>query len=138
MTHVTVSAPAGSPLAHVQENWPAILDSVKNISRSVEAFLKECHPIEADDENVVLAFNYPFHRDSVDNPKNRILVEETFGRLLAHPVKIRCTLATKEAQSVASAVTLKDKAASSAEDAVVKMAEQVFGGRVVGVEKLGP
>jgi len=100
----------------------------------VEAFLKECHPIEADEENIVLAFKYPFHKDSVDNPKNRALVEESFGKVLAHAVHVRCTLVAKEGQAAAG-VVLKDKAAPVQDDAVVKAAAQMFGAEVVAVEK---
>jgi DNA polymerase-3 subunit gamma/tau len=135
-TKMAVTAPPGSPLAAVQENWPAILDSVKSASRSVEAFLKECRPVEADGENIELAFNYPFHRDSVDNPKNRALVEDAMSAVLVHTVHVRCTLAAKDTQSAGAAHVLKDKTASSPEDAVVKMAEQVFDAKVIGVEKL--
>ena len=133
---VTVTAPPGTPLAQVQESWAQLLDAVKSVSRSVEAFLKECRPVEADAENIVLAFNYPFHRDSVDNPKNRQLVEESLSKALARQVHIRCTLASKDDAVASSPAVLKDAASPATEDPVVKMAQEVFGAKVVGVDKL--
>ena len=132
---MAVTAPAGSSLAIVQEHWQALLDAVKNGSRSVEAFLKECHPIEADEESIVLGFKYPFHKDSVENAKNRALVEEAFAKVLAHPVRIRCSLIPKDVQPGSGAVVMKDKPASPDEDPTVKLALEQFGGKVVSVER---
>jgi DNA polymerase III subunit gamma/tau len=132
---MAITAPAGSPLAIVQEHWQALLEAVKNGSRSVEAFLKECHPIEADEEAVVLGFKYPFHKDSVDNPKNRALVEEAFSKVLARPIRVRCTLMPKDGPASSGGVTVKDQPQSPAEDPNVKLAEQLFGGKVVHVER---
>lgn len=126
-----VTAPAGTPLYAVQDNWAAILDAVKASSRSVEAFLKECKPVEADAEMIVLGFHYPFHKDSVDNPKNRALVEECFGRVLAHPVHVRCTLTPKTAPGGGPA------AAPAVKDGVVKAAEEMFKATVLTVQKTG-
>ena len=114
-----------------------MLEAVKNVSRSVEAFLKDSRPVEADEENLTLGFKYPFHKDSVDNPKNRALVEESFGKVLAHPVRVRCTLIPRDSPSPAAPVVLKDGAARPSADTTVKLAEELFGGKVVKVEQTG-
>jgi hypothetical protein len=131
---MAVTAPPGSPLAHVQENWLTLLEAVKAGSRSVEAFLKECRPVEADEDSVILGFNYPFHKESVDNPKNRVLVEEAFAKVLVRPVHIRCVLVTKDTPPGASAAN-KDKSTTARDDAVVKAAEQMFNATVLAVEE---
>lgn len=143
-----VSAPPGTALAQVQENWPSVLEAVKAVSRSVEAFLKECRPTAADADSVTLSFKYPFHKDSVDNVKNRAMVEETLSKILTHPVHIQCTLLPKDGPAAATApvvykeshvaappVAFKDSTAPSGEDAVVKSAMAAFGGKVVNIEK---
>ena len=137
VTQVTVTAPPGSPLALVQQYWPSMLEAVKNSSRSVEAFLKESRPVEADADSVVLGFRYSFHKDSVDNPKNRALVEESFGKVLAHPVRIQCTLLAKEGQAASATVapTSQSKTSAASEDAVVRFAENKFQATVLSVEK---
>ena len=131
---MTVTAAAGTPLADVQEKWPAILDAVKAGSRSVEAFMKECHPVEADETSVTLGFHYAFHKDSVDNPKNRALVEECFGKTLGRTVRVRCVLAAKAGAAPAGA----SAAPGPGKDAVVTAAEQMFGATVLAVEKTEP
>jgi DNA polymerase III subunit gamma/tau len=126
-----VTAPAGTPLYAVQDKWAAILDAVKASSRSVEAFLKECKPVEADEDAVVLGFRYPFHKDSVDNPKNRALVEECFSRVLTHAVRIRCILTPKTERGGGPV------AEPAVKDGVVKAAEEMFKATVLTVEKTG-
>ncbi len=132
-----MTAPPGSPLAQVQQYWPSMLEAVKNSSRSVEAFLKESRPLAADTESVVLGFRYNFHKESVENPKNRSLVEEAFGKVLAHPVNIQCQLLAKDGQADATgaAVPAKSKTTAADEDAVVRAAEQIFNATVLSVEK---
>ena len=156
-TPVAITAPPGSPLAQVQQYWPSLLEAVKNVSRSVEAFLKECRPLDATDDTVVLGFYYQFHRDSVDNMKNRVLVEEAFSKVLAHPTRIQCALASKEGQpatppagagmgtSAAPAVARPASAPPPAarapgasapgEDPVVDAAKTMFHATVLSVEK---
>lgn len=133
-TQPIVTAPPGSPLANVQEKWLTILETVKASSRSVEAFLKDCRPIEVNDETIVLAFKHSFHKDSVDNMKHRALVEESFSRVLAQPVRIRCVLAP-DAAPMTGGTTAGGRTANPADDAVVKEAEKLFGAKVVNVEK---
>lgn len=131
---VTVTAPPGTPLANVQQYWAALLEAVKNSSRSAEAFLKECRPLEADEENVVLGFFYDFHRGSVDNPKNRALVEEAFSKVLAHPVHIRCTLTPKDGAQASGGSSAGGRAGAPS-DSVVRAAAHMFKGTVLAVEE---
>jgi hypothetical protein len=87
--------------------------------------------VEADEDNIVLGFHYPFHKDSVDNPKNRALVEECLGRILTHSVHIRCILTPKASPGGAAA------GSPAVKDGVVRAAEEMFKGTVLAVEKTG-
>ncbi len=132
---VAVTAPPGSPLADIQSNWPAILEHVKAISRSVEAFLKECRPVEMEADLLTLGFFYPFHRESVENPKNRMIVEGALAQVVGHPVRIRCSLTPKDGRLVAAAPPTQERLRAVEADPVVRAAEEIFDAKVLAVEE---
>lgn len=129
---ISVTAPPGTPLADVQSHWAAVLESVKASSRSVEAFLKECRPVAAEADIVTLGFFYPFHKESVENPKNRPLVEDALGKVLGHAIRLRCTLAPKDAKQAPGAT--RDKMSAAMGDPVVRAAVEKFDAKILDVE----
>jgi DNA polymerase-3 subunit gamma/tau len=93
----------GENLQRVVAAWPQILAGVRDASRSVEAFLKACTPKAVLDDIVVLGFYYPFHKESVENLKNKAIVEDVLSRVLGQRLRIRCALAPRAKTSSSGA-----------------------------------
>jgi DNA polymerase-3 subunit gamma/tau len=96
---------AGEGLERVVAAWPQVLAGVRDVSRSVEAFLKACAPRAVLDDTVVLGFYYPFHKESVENPKNKIVVEDVLSKVLGQRLRIRCALAPRAQAKPATSPT---------------------------------
>jgi len=96
---------AGESLQRVVAAWPQVLAGVRDASRSVEAFLKACEPKAVLDDAVVLGFYYSFHKESVENLKNKAIVEDVLSRVLGQRLRIRCALAPKAKTSSTAAKT---------------------------------
>ncbi len=124
-------------LSDVQANWDELLATIRPHSRMVEALLKDCRPVSVEGDVVTLGFFYPFHKQRIEEPKNRSLVENMLGRILNTQVQVRCVMVDKE---VASAEVQKrrpkDRYSQAVEDPVIQAAVEKFGARVVSVEEV--
>jgi DNA polymerase-3 subunit gamma/tau len=118
-------------------------------NRSVEALLKSCRPLEVQGREIVLGFYYPFHKEKIEEPKNKALVESAFSRVVEGSCQIRCVLSPKgerktqrskkpvhkpKKEPVESEETLRDKYLSIAEDPLIKEAVNKYGAQVSDVQ----
>ena len=120
---------AGGPtLEQVKANWLKVLVAVGTSSRSLEGLLRGCEPTAVEGNEVTLGFLHQFHRDRIDEPKNRVNVEKAFSRVLGCECRVRCVhlQATAAAAARESAEAARQKAAS--QDPQLKAAMEVFAG----------
>jgi len=108
------------------EVWNKILEEVKPINMSIEALLRATKPIGFDGKMLELGVYYRFHKEKLEEIKNRGILESIAGKVLASPVHVVCTL-TKS--PVVSKIQHKKQATSVKKDKddVVKMAKEIFG-----------
>jgi len=83
---------AGLTLDKIVESWGNILIAVKPFNHSVEAFLRAARPVEMDGRKLVLEVFYPFHKDRLEEPRNRKIVEEGLLKVLGVELVFECVL----------------------------------------------
>ncbi len=83
---------AGLNLDKVMESWGNILIAVKPFNHSVEAFLRAARPVEMDGRKLVLEVFYPFHKDRLEEARNRKIVEEGLLKVLGVELVFECVL----------------------------------------------
>jgi len=76
-------------LKKIKIAWPNILKEVRSKNKSLEMFMKAAIPESFEDETLNLKFYYQFHKDRVEDNKNRTMIESVIEREVASPVKIR-------------------------------------------------
>ncbi len=133
----------------VNSQWGRILGEVKVNNRSVEALLKSCRPLGVEGQEVVLGFYWPFHKEKIEESKNKALVENIISRVVESSCHIRCVVAPKgegQTQPVQKPVerpqqdivedeeTVRDKYSSIAEDPLIQEAVSKYGAQVVDVQ----
>ena len=135
----------------VNSQWGRILGEVKLRNRSVEALLKACRPLGVEGREVVLGFYYPFHKEKIEEPKNKALVESAVSQVVEGSCHVRCVLSPKgagQAQPIQKPVkrlqkdtiendneeTPRDKYSPIAEDPLIQEAVSKYGARVVDVQ----
>jgi hypothetical protein len=69
-----------------------------------------------DGEVLVLGFPYEFHRERIEDLKNRAVVEDVITRALNRKIRIRCALISREAVATA------DPFQAAMEDPIVRSA----------------
>lgn len=95
----TQMVPQELSVAWLQENWGRLLQTVRPHSRSVEALLKSCEPASVQDDVVTLGFYHAFHKERMDEEKNRVEVEKALIELAGKPYRVKCVLAAGDRQN---------------------------------------
>lgn len=104
--------------------WQELLLEVKGKNNSIHAFLRVCDPFfEESDGALCLYFPYKFHKERIEDIKNRRIVEEALTKVYGKNYKVKCFL--KPLSGVAAAAEPKKK------DDLLEDALEIFGGEVV-------
>jgi DNA polymerase-3 subunit gamma/tau len=134
----------------VNSQWGRILGQVKRRNHSVEALLKACRPLGVEGREVVLGFYYPFHKEKIEEPRNKALVESAVSQVVENSCHIRCVLSPRgerQTQPVQKPVerpqediveedeeTVKDRYSSIAGDPLIQEAVSKYGAQVADVQ----
>ncbi len=110
--------------------WNEILEACGVKNRSVQALVRVARPVGSEDNTLILGFPYEFHRDRIDELKNRAVVEDVIRQALGMTVRVRCTLANKET------ATSTDPLQAAMDDPIVRHAISL-GARIRGVSEPG-
>jgi len=76
----------------IEGKWKEILTAVKPFNHSVEAFLRAARPKAVKEKMLVLEVYYPFHKDRLEEARNRQVVEEALYRVLGCRLGLKCVL----------------------------------------------
>ncbi len=77
----------------VKTVWGNLLMTVKPFNHSVEAFLRATQPKSIKGNCLILEVFYPFHKDRLEEIKNRKIVEDGLKCVLGTDMKFECVLA---------------------------------------------
>jgi len=107
-------------LAEIEKHWDGLLAAVKPMNHSVAAFLRAAKPKEVADGTLILEVFYQFHKDKLEEERNRRIVEDGLIKACGRRLKIRCVLGEKKVQKV--------KAENKNEDGdLYEIAKEIFG-----------
>ncbi len=77
-------------LNQIKTNWEAILDEVKLANHSIRAFLQAGEPTSLDQSGILLIiYRYDFHKERMDEIKNREVVEKAIEKITGLKVRLR-------------------------------------------------
>jgi DNA polymerase-3 subunit gamma/tau len=110
--------------------WNEILEACGVKNRSVQALVRVSRPVGSEGNTLILGFPYEFHRDRIDDLKNRSVVEDIIGRVVGASVRVRCTLANKDT------ATSVDPLQAAMDDPIVRHAISL-GARIRSVSEPG-
>ncbi len=123
--------PVGGPVdfPRVEQLWARVVDSLR-MNRTVQALLRGCRPIALDGSQVVLRFQYEFHKAKIEEPANTALVEQALTKVLGQNLAVRCTMEQESDAVAARAAPSGDQLLS---DDRVRAALNVFNGKITEI-----
>ena len=95
----------GGDISDFKEKWPALVDALRGVGSkgSLDALLRSaCEPVALEGDTLVIGFYHEFHKNKIDDPKYRHLVEKKVNDVFGGPYRIRCDLVGKGNASPAS------------------------------------
>lgn len=138
------AAPSLFTIEYVLAKWPEILEKVKPMNHSVQAFLKASRPLACEGSQLILEVFYKFHKEQLESEKCRRIFEKAASEVLGGPVKLKCSLSENPHQipkplpkieeyfpevsasgKTSSSVT-KISSPKSTDDDIIKLAEDIF------------
>ncbi len=117
----------------VSDKWAEILASVKPMNHSVEAFLKAARPAKVDDSGLVIEVFYKFHKEKLEQPKNKQIIEAALEKIFGKSLNIRCCLGERGELPQKTAVSKPPESdgvtakAGEGEEDLYEIAKQIFG-----------
>lgn len=82
----------------IRSQWGEFVDTLRGVGSggNLDAFLRSaCEPVAVEEDTLVLAFNYPFHKEKIEDPKYCRLLERKLSEKFGKPSKVRCILKPK-------------------------------------------
>ncbi len=84
----------GSEIEQMRVNWKQVIEQApENTKRTPAiAILRSAgvKPVAIEDDTIVLAFRYPYHKEQIEKPENQQIAEKIIGNFLGHPCHVRC------------------------------------------------
>lgn len=83
------------PFHRVAQEWPTLLQQVKERKITVHAWLVDGQPVSATEDAVLVAFKNSIHRETTEKPANKQLIEGVMAELFGKPMRL-VTMLMKE------------------------------------------
>jgi DNA polymerase-3 subunit gamma/tau len=106
----------------IRDRWKDFVNAMRGEGSkgNLDAFLRSsCEPLSLEDNTLTLGFYHKFHKEYIEDPKYRHLVERKLREVFGRSYQVRCVLTTAKT---------KDKT----ESPLVKAAKESYGATVVG------
>ncbi len=115
--------------------WSQLLGALKSEKMSVAMYLVEGEPVGLDGNVVKISFpeRHSFHREALETPENRQLIQKHVARLLGRDVRIEFESVKEISGRMANSEPVAPLAEANTEpEGAVKSAMNIFGGKIVG------
>jgi DNA polymerase-3 subunit gamma/tau len=96
----TAEEPAGPINVDIlRRRWSEVVKATKGMGSrgNLDALLRSaCEPVSVNDDTIVLGFYYEFHKEKIEDPKYRHMVEAKIKEIFGSPYKLRCVIVEKK------------------------------------------
>lgn len=93
-------AVSGLGIEEIEEKWNHFLTVVRPFNHSVEAFLRATRPKLLKGNTIVIEVYYPFHKERLEETRNRRLVEEGLNKVFGIDLGFECVLGKSKKQPI--------------------------------------
>ncbi len=106
----TAPLEAGSELEQLKLNWKQVIEQAPGDTKRTPAIaiLRSAgvKPVALEDNTIVLAFRYPYHKEQIEKMENQRVTERIIGNFLGHSCQVRCIYETEDNHLLKAALKL--------------------------------
>jgi len=120
----TPEAPPSPEMDDIRSRWKDFVNAMRGEGSkgNLDAFLRSsCEPLSIEDNTLTLGFYHKFHKEYIEDPKYKHLVERKLHEVFGRSYQVRCVLTAAKA-----------KAKTEVESPLVKAAKESYGATIVG------
>ncbi len=125
-------------LGAIANRWEEVLAKVTKYNHSLALILRVCQPQKLEGNILYLAFKYKFHKDRVDDPQIKVLIEKALAEVFGPGLKIKAgvdeTLAVNNGAKAQPGQPAADQPQADGGQEAKEMIDNLlktFGGRIV-------
>ncbi|MFA6518735.1 MAG: DNA polymerase III subunit gamma/tau [Candidatus Shapirobacteria bacterium] len=119
------SVEVGMEPKEIVEKWGEVLAAIKPYNHSIEAFLRATRPKSILGKKLVVEVFYPFHKEKLEEQRNRKVVEEVLRKITGSDLEFSCVLAKSKIEPLV--VSNKTAITEVAPGDDYEVAKQIFG-----------
>jgi DNA polymerase-3 subunit gamma/tau len=125
---VKSSEEAGDEITMIRNEWKNFINALRGegSTGNLDAFMRSaCEALSIEDNVITIGFYHQFHRDYINDPKYKFLVEKKLREVFDKPYKINCVIVerTKETAAAEKQEKEKDRESTLAEIALKRGAK---------------
>lgn len=109
----------------IVEKWLDVLTAVRPYNHSIEAFLRATRPRELVGKKLTVEVFYPFHKEKLEEQRNRKIVEEVLKKVTGLDLEFSCVLAKNKIKPVVVDNGIETNKVVAGDD--YEVAKQIFG-----------
>ncbi len=102
--------------------WASVMSTARQKNTTIEALLRAAKPLEFDGKALTLGVYYQFHKERLEVPVNRRLLEEIVAAVFGSHVEVNLTLTEKEIPK-----TPEVPLAPAEDEDIISAAKEIFG-----------
>jgi len=119
-------------LSVLKDRWTEFLEVVKPMNHSVSAFLRACRPKQIEGQYLILEVFYQFHKDQLEQERNRRIVEEALGQIFQTSLRVKCELSPRPSSSTENKTSpieskVNNEGTVKKGDDLYEIAKEIFG-----------
>jgi DNA polymerase III subunit gamma/tau len=116
----------GCDLTKIEESWGKLLSCVKPHNHSVEAFLRATRPKMFNGKKLVVEVFYPFHKDKLEELKNKQIVEMGIQNVFGINAVFECVLSKDKKKPLVVNNDTPMEEVTSKEDDLYSVVKDIF------------
>ncbi|MCD6453001.1 MAG: DNA polymerase III subunit gamma/tau [Dehalococcoidales bacterium] len=124
-SEVVITPPEpGQEIESLKRHWKQVIEQAPPDTKRTQAiaFLRSSgKPVAFENDTIVLAFKYPFHRENMEKPQNQQIAERILSNFIGRPCHVRC-------------INQTDRPAPPEANHLVKAALEM-GGKIINLEE---
>jgi DNA polymerase-3 subunit gamma/tau len=120
----TPDMPSSPEMDDIRSRWKDFVNAMRGEGSkgNLDAFLRSsCEPLSIEDNTLTLGFYHKFHKEYIEDPKYKHLVEKKLHEVFGRSYQVRCVLTAGKA-----------KGKPETESPLVKAAKESYGATIVG------
>jgi len=86
-------------IEYFRSRWREVINATRGMGSkgNLDALLRSaCEPVAVEGDTLILGFYYQFHKEKIEDPKYRHMVEAKVNQVFGKPYKIRCVLTERK------------------------------------------